>query len=651
MSIKARLGPLDSPETPDDLTTSYTDLRTSSKQSPVVPILFVSPEFTAWTEPTGPLLPQWATPLFNQIHGGDAPDVVYTIAAVVDKISSNSGGNTTATEGLSLLLADSSCITASIATPTRLKSNTSEEPAFFLSAKNNNSHNSVQYHEIGLRLAQTVFRNGRDRTLLGMRWTRDDSNSYFLDSYHDLSSCSVAAPVREAHCAVNIPFHPVTQRRRVISSMGNIVRQVSKSTTDDGDLSAAIPASSELEKELPRYVSERGIPHQRVAVWALVEPPTASSTHTTQEDIQSSLSKGSKIHRVVSGGGGWGKKQGLLSLDPEATFAAGSRNSREASLDLVFTSSSETEPAFTNDLPDFLEGLCLEENIAQLTQVASPGDYIQFFVTPEDDLKFKVESTPGALRYSFGVDAPEDLKETSSTTLKGMAVIHDHFGAISESAISYSQKDSSQASKLFIFFRLSRWKPSGTFTTSPGTSPGRRMIFRRVKAKRKLIKDSAIKARSRGGKTRKTKLCDSYTKNSLLIDRGGSDLHDDEPSRIFKEGYRPLGFNDPAQFNGATLDEIRKHFRAFRESDTNGNQDVRFRWCLVIDEGALQSFIRHPRWVTVVDPNHRGGSSYNTQYYPGYLRLYLSDLWSLTRIGRALGLDDVCGTMKGTDDV
>ncbi|EED14883.1 hypothetical protein TSTA_043540 [Talaromyces stipitatus ATCC 10500] len=106
------------------------------------------------------------------------------------------------------------------------------------------------------------------------------------------------------------------------------------------------------------------------------------------------------------------------------------------------------------------------------------------------------------------------------------------------------------------------------------------------------------------------------------------------------------------------LDEIRRYFRAVRESD-NGHQGVRSRWCVVIDEGALQSIIRHPEpqsgrkgdWVTVVDPNYRGGSSYNTRYYPGYFRLYLDDLWSLTRIGRALGLDDVCGRMKGPNDV
>lgn len=383
----------------------------------------------------------------KQIYAGDGPKFAYTIAAVVDKVSGNSGErNTTATEGLSLLLADSSCTSASIATPARLKSNASEEPAFFLATKITDSPKSAESYEIGLRLAQTIFRNGRDRTLLGMRWIRDESSkSYILDSYHDLSSCSVTAPISKAHCSVDVPFHPVTQRRRVISSMGNILRQVSKSTTDDGDL-GGIPASAELERELPRYVNERGISHQRVAVWALVEPAASSSTNTTQQNMQSSLSDGSRIHRVVSGGGGWGKKQGLLSLDPEATFAAGCR-SREASLEEVFTSFTETEPAFTNDLPDFLEGLGLEENIAQLSQVALPGDYIQFFVTSEDDIEYGNVSSSSSLTYSFGVDSPGESAKATSTTSDGVTVLYNHFGAVSESAISYSQNDSSQGPK------------------------------------------------------------------------------------------------------------------------------------------------------------------------------------------------------------
>lgn len=139
---------------------------------------------------------------------------------------------------------------------------------------------------------------------------------------------------------------------------------------------------------------------------------------------------------------------------------------------------------------------------------------------------------------------------------------------------------------------------------------------------------------------------------------GEESLDEDEPSRIFQEGYQPLIFDDPAQFNEATLDKIRDHFREVQESD-NGNYGVRFRWCLVIDDGALQSFLRHSEpksgqeggWVTVVDPDYQGGSSYNTRYYPGYFRLYLEHLWSLTRIGRALELDDLCGRMDGPDDI
>lgn len=139
----------------------------------------------------------------------------------------------------------------------------------------------------------------------------------------------------------------------------------------------------------------------------------------------------------------------------------------------------------------------------------------------------------------------------------------------------------------------------------------------------------------------------------------GGELNNDKPSRIFQEGYRPLIFDDQAQFDGATLDDIRRHFQVIMDSD-NGQKGVRFRFCLVIDEGALQSIIQHPEpqkprqrgaWVTVVDPHYCGGSSYNTRYYPGYFRLLLDDLWEMTRIGDALELDELCGRMKGPDDI
>lgn len=77
---------------------------------------------------------------------------------------------------------------------------------------------------------------------------------------------------------------------------------------------------------------------------------------------------------------------------------------------------------------------------------------------------------------------------------------------------------------------------------------------------------------------------------------------------------------------------------------------------MVIDEGDLQSILYYPEpqkggWVTVVDLNYQGSSNYNTQYYPGYFRLYLNYLWRLTRIGGALELDELCGRMNERDDI
>jgi hypothetical protein len=376
---------------------------------------------------------------------------------VVDRIATPYKIAQSGAEGISLLLADSSCVTASIAPSARVRGGSAEEPSFFLSTKSatggpNNETNSQLSHELGLRLAQTVFRNGRDRTLLGMRWTRDgSSNTYSLDDYRELSTCFVTSSASEAHCSIHTPLYPVTRRRRVVSSMGNILRQVSKSTSDEGDTNTGIPASSELEKELPRYVSELDIPHQRVAVWALVEPSrTALTTEDrTQRDFQKLILSGSKIHRVVSGGGGWGKKQGLLSLDPEITFGDQHRTPRNILLNDLFQSqSADASLAEFAAFLDVSEGKGLEENIASLSQVASPGDYIQFFVASDLDAGTGTENRPQAaaaatLSFAFGVEAPIETEATRSSSIspRDVTVIRDHFGAISDSAISYSQED------------------------------------------------------------------------------------------------------------------------------------------------------------------------------------------------------------------
>lgn len=390
---------------------------------------------------------------------------------MVDKIATQQNATivqnaSAGVEGLSLLLVDGSDITASVAQPAQIRGDTSAEPAFFFSTQTTSSdHLAISEqdmhtsHQVGLRLANTVFVNGKDRTLLGMRWTYDvTSNKYFLDNWKDLSACDVNFVSGKVRSSVNAPLHPVTGRRSVVSSMGNILRQLSN--TPSADPSGAIPASSELEKELPKYVNELGIPHQRVAVWALVEPLNSllSETQHGRSNVEQSIMNGSRIHRVVSGGGGWGKKQGLLSLDPETSFRDESMH--PLALDQVLSTQSSTTKS--DEVPDiselsYLLGKGLEEKIASLSQVTPVGDSIQFLVATEPDTVEKTadqqeDLNSHAISCSFGVgasvgaelvipqSAPAQDTQTSADSSENVLIIPNHFGGVSETAVSYSQR-------------------------------------------------------------------------------------------------------------------------------------------------------------------------------------------------------------------
>lgn len=396
---------------------------------------------------------------------------------MVDKIATQRNANivqnaSAGVEGLSLLLVDSSDITASAAQPAQIRSGSSADSAFFFSAQTTSSdhlaiseQNMHTSRQVGLRLANTVFINGKDRTLLGMRWTYDTtSNKYVLDNWKDLSACDVNFVSGKVRSSVNAPLYPVTKRRSVVSSMGNILRQLS--STPSADPSGAIPASSELEKELPKYVNELGIPHQRVAVWALVEPLNSllSETQHGRSNVEQSIVNGSRIHRVVSGGGGWGKKQGLLSLDPETSFRDESMH--PLALDQVLSTQSSTaksdEVPDIPDLPDLL-GKGLEEKIASLSQVTPVGDSIQFLVATEPDAFERTadqqeDLDSHAISCSFGVGAsvgaelvipqstPAQDTQISAGSSEKVLVIPNHFGGVSETAVSYSQRTTSDAS-------------------------------------------------------------------------------------------------------------------------------------------------------------------------------------------------------------
>jgi hypothetical protein len=236
-----------------------------------------------------------------------------------------------------------------------------------------------------LPLANTVFQTGSSSTMIYSTWFKKNGESdLFLKEKRNVKQHGIkfqrGASVKQCVSTLAVPLIPLTDPRYVDASMGNILRRV---IGPDG---TSVTASQELEHSVPQFHNARGDLSQATSVWALLLPKqlmdhflqktntllgrqsfgVGSGTPARELDLWESLwrrkptpwndlvptalASGARLHRVLSGGGGWGKKAGLLSLDPVAT--------------------TEDAPSMSSDLSSALH------------QVAHDGDYIQFFVSP-----------------------------------------------------------------------------------------------------------------------------------------------------------------------------------------------------------------------------------------------------------------------------
>lgn len=362
-------------------------------------------------------------------------------------------------EGISLLLLAQADVLGKAIQPRRIRSSEVEEPALALSVETiaDKAGAPVRHptYDVGLRLANTTFVNGKEHTLLGMRWKYDTTSGRLeVDQCVNLTSCVIRSAAQNVHDSYKLPLHPVSERRRVTSSMGNILSQVAKHP--DGDSPDSIPASIELEKELPRYVDEHDIVDQRVSVWALLEkphctvPPKAGTS--AQDRVTESLRAGCKLLRVMSGGGGWGKKQGLLSLDPETSFAEVSDRGNISSLDELFDATGA---------PHRQDGPPPIDDLISLSQLVDPDDYVQFFVSV--DPRHLQDGHSGLLNngigtttsFQFGVMSGVDGEVEEAIERKDredIVVLPHYFGALSRHAITYARegKEASCTTKLDV---------------------------------------------------------------------------------------------------------------------------------------------------------------------------------------------------------
>ncbi|KAL2800710.1 hypothetical protein BJX66DRAFT_290001 [Aspergillus keveii] len=434
-----------SPEqiTPDDILSSCPDPSSNLTRDYAL-VLLVTPAFARWADPKSPFLEQWMNKINNRDVQPSAGEPVHAVIAVVDRLP---GGNedTAESEGLSMLYVRGENIQGRPIASRQVRSAEREEPIIkFSFQKSVASQEAIRphLHEIGLRLANTIFINGKENTLFGTRWAYEPSAGKLgLKESVDLSLCSVTVNHTGFQKSLELPLYPVGERRKVITSMGNILRQIGKHA--DGKLDEPMPASSELEKELPRYIDEHNIVDRRVSVWALietsVESPYSKSKHS-QSDLAKSIQAGAKLHRVMSGGGGWGKKQGLLSLDPEVSFEEAGKEGIVA-LSSVFSDNAQRT---THDATLAFEQRMFMEDLSTLSQAAEPGNYVQFFASIEQEEPSKTQKThppvsEESISYNFGVVSDAEALPSQTEHQRYLTVVPNHFGALSEKAITFLQ--------------------------------------------------------------------------------------------------------------------------------------------------------------------------------------------------------------------
>lgn len=422
--------------------------------APLTPIvlILVTPSLVALAEEDHPVIPNLLRRIFGWEHHVQKVDV---LLAVVDRISYPPGniveslGITQETtphgsEGLSILVADSAQVCPDLwsAEPQvyeqwdRLK----EQQSFLSFQLFSNSQSSARMtgkpytiHTVELPLANTIFQNGETSTIAAQRWlcNREKTNEpdivrikHSRVRHHVLAlragelPCggNRSAKVIVENC-VRVPnFHELTPPRTVSEAMGNIVRRLNSGCSAD----SAMSASEELERSIASWTPSAENIYE---IWARITPQERWSGLPQVIGLPSEIEQGSRLHRVLSGGGGWGNKQGLISLDPESSI---SRSSKQ----FVFRHGQD---------------LGAEQREA-LGEVVRPGDVIQFYVfeQPKSPPFGKKQQTHAHVVAPFSISfgnmqsqkdtMPRD--PTPEDAQQNVRVVHGHFGALSEAGIS-----------------------------------------------------------------------------------------------------------------------------------------------------------------------------------------------------------------------
>lgn len=296
-----------------------------------------------------------------------------------------------------------------------------------------------------LPVANTLFQIGKTSLMRAQRWRSQGSPA----STSALSCCrEVVLPQQTLHmtdifsdqstalqqslCSCLISITPT---RVITAAMGNIIRRISV----DDISNESVPASGELELAISTAIKDGLIPAEQTGIWALVRPanllspiqPGIDREGEVNYEIEQAVLHGCRLHKVLSGGGGWGEKQGLLSLDPDFDY----RVSQQA-----------FEPSYWENQDGE------SDRVQAFGEIVKPGDTVKFYIQraprsqrPMTERSFASDSAKNApsLSLRFGslpskMDAmPEKSRGERDLPSQATCTVHqNHFGMLSEQGMS-----------------------------------------------------------------------------------------------------------------------------------------------------------------------------------------------------------------------
>jgi hypothetical protein len=249
-------------------------------------------------------------------------------------------------------------------------------------------------YDVHIPLANTTFVVGQDAVSMVVDFKKSSGQPFQETSSINTRNITVSWPYPlvgrgpyDGKPILTAPLLPLTVPRKILAGMGNVIRRISGSETD----TFGIPASSELEAAVTSFFQTTCLPQSPISVWALVTPSEIDKSqndsvppmrHIPPESLQAQwktlvstpnrdflplLKQGARLHRVLSGGGGWGQKAGLLALDPSTSF----------------TGDEDDQPSRFPSDPDSTYEAVLPGGVARV------GDYIQFFISSTEESKIK----------------------------------------------------------------------------------------------------------------------------------------------------------------------------------------------------------------------------------------------------------------------